>query len=98
MSLMVQAFQVDSNASARYVINFQNNITLTGAANNTLNAFNTTSNVTVAGNGFTLNGGDVQRGLFVYSGITSRNTLRERITSLCLIRRRSQGRYRSLHC
>jgi hypothetical protein len=35
-----------------------------------------TSNVTVAGNGFTPNGGDVQRGFFVYSGITSRNTLR----------------------
>jgi uncharacterized protein with beta-barrel porin domain len=74
-SLSAAIAQVDSNASASYVINFQNNITLTSAANNTLNAFNTTSNVTIAGNGFTLNGGGVQRGFFVYSGTVAINNL-----------------------
>jgi len=66
---------VDTNASASYVINFQNSITLTSAANNTLNALNTTSNVTINGNGFTLNGGGVQRGFFVYSGMVAINDL-----------------------
>jgi uncharacterized protein with beta-barrel porin domain len=74
-SLSAAIAQVDSNASASYVINFQNNITLTNAANNTLNAFNTTSNVTIAGNGFTLSGGGVQRGFFVYSGNVAINNL-----------------------
>jgi autotransporter-associated beta strand protein len=60
--------EVDNNPSASYVINFQSNITLTSAADNTLPAFNTTSNVTVAGNGNTLDGGNVQRGFLVYSG------------------------------
>ena len=67
--------QADSNASASYVINFQNNITLSAAAANTLNAFNTTSNVTVNGGGFTLDGGGVQRGFFVYSGTVAINNL-----------------------
>jgi uncharacterized protein with beta-barrel porin domain len=79
-SMSAAIAQVDSNASASYVINLQNNITLTGAASNTLNAFNTTSNVIVNGNGFTLDGGSVQRGFLVYSGtvaienITIQNT------------------------
>jgi hypothetical protein len=63
------------NASARYVINLQNNITLSGAASNTLAAFNTTSAVTVNGNGFTLDGGGGQRGFFVFSGNVSINNL-----------------------
>jgi uncharacterized protein with beta-barrel porin domain len=67
-SLSAAIAQVDGNASASYVINFQSNITLSNAASNTLKAFNTTSNVTVNGNGFTLDGGSVQRGFFVYSG------------------------------
>jgi hypothetical protein len=67
-SLSAAIAQVDGNASASYVINFQNSITLSNAASNTLNAFNTTSNVTVNGNGFTLDGGSVQRGFFVFSG------------------------------
>ena len=68
--------QADSNASTSYVINFQNNITLSGAAFDTLNAFNTTSNVTVNGGGFTLDGGGVQRGFFVYAGNVAINDLR----------------------
>ena len=67
--------QADSNASASYVINFQNNITLTGAAADTLSAFNTTSNVTVNGGGFRLDGGGVQRGFFVYAGTVAINNL-----------------------
>jgi uncharacterized protein with beta-barrel porin domain len=74
-SLSAAIAQVDGNASASYVINIQNNITLTGAAANTLNAFNTTSNVTVNGGGFTLDGGGVQRGFFVYSGTVAINNL-----------------------
>jgi hypothetical protein len=58
--------QVDTNASAQYVINLQNSITLT--AGSTLPAFNSTSSVTVNGNNFTLNGGSIQRGFFVFSG------------------------------
>jgi len=58
--------QVDTNASAQYVINLQNSITLT--AGSTLPAFNSTSSVTVNGNNFTLNGGGIQRGIFVFSG------------------------------
>jgi hypothetical protein len=68
-SLSAAINTVDTVPSASgYIIKFQNNITLTSAASNTLTAFNTTSNVTVNGNGFTLNGGGVQRGFFVYSG------------------------------
>ncbi|MCK1743291.1 hypothetical protein IVA80_21140 [Bradyrhizobium sp. 139] len=67
--------QADRNASTSYVINFQNNITLTGAAADTLNAFNTTSNVTVNGGGFRLDGGGVQRGFFVYAGTLAINNL-----------------------
>jgi uncharacterized protein with beta-barrel porin domain len=74
-SLSAAIAQVDSNASASYVINIQNNITLTGAAANTLNAFNTTSNVTINGGGFTLDGGGVQRGFFVYSGTVAIDNL-----------------------
>ena len=75
-SLSAAIAQVDSNASASYVINFQNSIALTNAANNTLNAFNTTSNVTVNGNGFTLNGGGVQRGFLAYTGTIAINNLK----------------------
>ena len=74
-SLSAAIAQADSNASASYVINFQNNITLSAAAGNTLNAFNTTSNVTVNGGGFTLDGGGVQRGFFVYAGTVAINNL-----------------------
>jgi uncharacterized protein with beta-barrel porin domain len=74
-SLSAAIAQADSNASASYVINFQNNITLSAAAANTLNAFNTTSNVTVNGGGFTLDGGGVQRGFFVYAGTVAINNL-----------------------
>jgi uncharacterized protein with beta-barrel porin domain len=75
-SLSAAINTVDTVPSASgYVINFQNNITLTSAANNTLNAFNTTSSVTVDGNGFTLSGGGVQRGFFVYSGAVAINNL-----------------------
>jgi uncharacterized protein with beta-barrel porin domain len=74
-SLSAAIAQVDNNPSASYVINFQSNITLTSAANNTLNAFNTTSNVTVAGNGYTLDGGGVQRGFLVYSGTVAISNL-----------------------
>jgi uncharacterized protein with beta-barrel porin domain len=67
---------IDTNPTASgYIINFENNITLTSAASNTLNAFNATSNVTVNGNGFTLDGGGVQRGFFVYSGAVTINNL-----------------------
>jgi hypothetical protein len=69
-SLSAAIAQVDSNASASYVINFQNSIRLSNAASNTLNAFNTTSSVTVAGNG-----GGVQRGFFVYSGTVAISNL-----------------------
>ncbi|WP_424630389.1 autotransporter domain-containing protein [Bradyrhizobium sp. SYSU BS000235] len=74
-SLSAAITQADSNASTSYVINFQNNITLTAAAADTLAAFNTTSNVTVNGNGFKLDGGGVQRGFFVYSGTVAINDL-----------------------
>ncbi|MGX0962568.1 hypothetical protein AB7M63_003017 [Bradyrhizobium japonicum] len=74
-SLSAAIAQADSNASASYVINFQNNITLSGAAADTLNAFNTTSNVTVNGAGFRLDGGGVQRGFFVYAGTVAINNL-----------------------
>jgi autotransporter-associated beta strand protein len=74
-SLSAAIAQVDSNAATSYVINIQNNITLSGAAADTLNAFNTTSNVTVNGGGFTLDGGGVQRGFFVYAGNVAINNL-----------------------
>jgi uncharacterized protein with beta-barrel porin domain len=65
-SLAAAIAQVDTNASAQYVINLQNSITLT--AGSTLPAFDSTSSVTVNGNNFTLNGGGIQRGIFVFSG------------------------------
>src|ERR1700691_2303073 len=67
-SLAAAIAQVDTNASVSYIINFENTITLSAAADNILPALNTTSGVTINGNSFTLNGGGVQRGFFVYSG------------------------------
>jgi hypothetical protein len=73
-SLVATITQVDSNASARYVINLQNNITLSSAASNTLAAFNTTSAVTVNGNGFTLDGGGASV-VFLSFPATSQSTI-----------------------
>jgi hypothetical protein len=56
-SLAAAIAEVDTDASASYIINFENAITLTGSADDILPALNTTSSVTIAGNGFTLNGG-----------------------------------------
>ena len=44
-------------------------------AGTTLPAINSTSSVTINGGGFTLNGGHVQRGFFVYPGTVAINNL-----------------------
>jgi hypothetical protein len=69
---LVGAIQtVDHNPAGNYNIVFQNNITLSAVASNTLAALDTRGNVTIEGNGYTLNAGGAQRGFFVYSGNVS---------------------------
>lgn len=77
-SLVATITEVDNNTGAGgppYTINFQNSITLTNAASNTLPTFNTNSSVIINGGNFTLNGGNVQRGVFVYAGTVALNSL-----------------------
>lgn len=64
-SLATAITEADTNSGngPPFTINFQNNITLSSV----LPAINPVGNVTINGNGYTLNGGGLQ-GLFVYSG------------------------------
>ncbi len=65
---------VDNNPGSSYVINITGTITLT--ASTTLPAINSTSSVTINGvSGAILNGGNVQRGFFVYQGTVAINNL-----------------------
>jgi hypothetical protein len=64
--LMSALTTVDQNPGTRYEINITGNIVLT--AGTTLPAINTASPLIINGNNFTVNGGGVQQGLFVYSG------------------------------
>ena len=65
---------VDNNPGSSYVINITGTITLT--AGTTLPAINSTSSVTINGvSGAILNGGNVQRGFFVYQGTVTINNL-----------------------
>ncbi len=64
---------VDNNPSTSYTINLTSDVTLTGAT--TLPAITSSSTVTVTGNGHTLDGSNVQRGLLVYSGTVSVSNL-----------------------
>ena len=57
----------------RYEINITGNITL--GVGTTLPAINTTSPLIISGNNFTINGGGVQRGFFVYAGTVAINNL-----------------------
>jgi uncharacterized protein with beta-barrel porin domain len=72
-SLMIALTAVDNNPGTSYQINITQNITLTSST--TLPAINTTSPLIIAGNGFTLDGGGVQRGFFVYTGTVSINNI-----------------------
>jgi hypothetical protein len=60
---------VSTNPGTSYRINFTSNVTLN--ASTTLPAINTTSPLIISGNNNTLDGGGVQRGFFIYSGIVS---------------------------
>ena len=71
--LMSALTTVDQNPGTRYEINITGNIML--AAGTTLPAINTTSPLIINGNNFTVNGGGVQQGLFVYSGTVAINNL-----------------------
>ena len=64
---------IDSDPGHSYVIIFANDITLDPTT--TLPVINSTSNVTINGQGFTLDGGSVQRGFFVYQGAVAINNL-----------------------
>jgi hypothetical protein len=64
---------VDLNPGTHYEINITGNITLT--AGTMLPAINTTSPLIINGNNFTVNGGGVQQGFFVYSGTVAINKL-----------------------
>jgi hypothetical protein len=64
-SLVTALTTVDNNPGTNYTINITQNIALTAAT--TLPAI-TTSTLTINGGNFTLNGGGVQHGFFVYSG------------------------------
>jgi hypothetical protein len=64
---------VDANLGTSYRINFTQSISLN--ANTTLPAINTSSNLIISGNDYTLNGGGVQRGFFAYAGTMMINDL-----------------------
>ena len=65
---------IDGGAAGQtFTVNIQNNITLTAAT--TLNAINTASTVVINGGNTTLDGGEVQRGFFVFAGTVSINNL-----------------------
>ncbi|MCC8968846.1 autotransporter outer membrane beta-barrel domain-containing protein, partial [Bradyrhizobium sp. Pear76] len=72
-SLVAALATIDNNPGTSYTLNITNNITLTGAT--TLPVINSSSNVTINGGNFTLDGGGVQRGFFVYSGTVAVNNL-----------------------
>jgi hypothetical protein len=57
---------VDGDPTTSYTINFTGNVTLT--ATTTLPAITTQASVSINGQNFTLDGGGVQRGFFIYSG------------------------------
>jgi hypothetical protein len=64
---LVNALTTIDNAPGTYTVNITANITLT--AGTTLPAITGSANdVTINGGGFTLDGGSVQRGFFVYQG------------------------------
>jgi hypothetical protein len=71
--LMAALTTVDLNPGTHYEINITGNITLT--AGTMLPAINTTSPLIINGNNFTVNGGGVQQGFFVYSGTVAINKL-----------------------
>src|SRR4029077_16892023 len=63
---------IDAGAAGQtFTVNIQNNVSLPAAT--TLNAINTASTVVINGGNTTLNGGGVQRGLFVFSGSVTIN-------------------------
>ena len=64
---------IDDNPNNSYTLNITQNITLTGAT--TLPAIESAGTVTINGGGHTLDGGGVQRGLFVYTGTVAVNNL-----------------------
>ncbi|WP_375782739.1 autotransporter domain-containing protein [Bradyrhizobium sp. Pha-3] len=72
-SLVAALTTIDSNPGRSYTVNITSNITLTGGT--TLPIINSSSNVTINGGNFTLDGGGVQRGFFVYSGTVAVNNL-----------------------
>ena len=64
---------VDNNPGTHYQINITQNITLSAAT--TLPAIDTASPLIINGGNFTIDGGGVQRGFFVYSGTVALNNL-----------------------
>ncbi len=72
-SLVSALTTVDLNPGTHYEINITSNINLT--AGTALPAINTTSPLIINGNNFTVNGGGVQQGLFVYAGKLAINNL-----------------------
>ncbi len=72
-SLVTALTTIDNNPGTNYTLNITNNITLT--AGTTLPIINSRSTVTINGGNFTLDGGGVQRGFFVYAGAVAINNL-----------------------
>ncbi|HBY26080.1 MAG TPA: hypothetical protein DEH75_05955, partial [Bradyrhizobium sp.] len=72
-SLVTALTTIDNNPGASYTLNITQNITLTSGT--TLPIINSRGTVTINGGNFTLDGGGVQRGLFVYSGTVAVNNL-----------------------
>ncbi|MGN1285570.1 MAG: autotransporter domain-containing protein [Bradyrhizobium sp.] len=72
-SLVTALTTIDNNPSTSFTLNITQNITLTSGT--TLPIINSSSRVTINGGNFTLDGGGVQRGLFVYSGTVAVNNL-----------------------
>ncbi|OKO72551.1 hypothetical protein AC628_26145 [Bradyrhizobium sp. NAS96.2] len=72
-SLVAALTTIDNNPGTSYTLNITQNITLTSGT--TLPVINSSSRVTINGGNFTLDGGGVQRGLFVYSGTVAVNNL-----------------------
>lgn len=76
---------VDNNPGTSYRLNITADITL--VASDTLPAINSASSVAIDGNGHTLDGGNVQRGIFAYAGTVSISDMDDPARNRC-------GRYR----
>jgi len=77
IDLATQGLAASAHASASFTIDLANSITLTNALTSDLTGvvLGNGSTLTIAGNGYTLDGGGIDRGLFAYQGVLNVDSL-----------------------